>query len=433
MPTPSLRTVLLAVVPLIVSMGILVLGNTLFGTLVSLRLDLDGVSIDHIGLIMALYSVGFVAGTLLCPRVVGAVGHIRAFAAFAAIVSAASLAHALWVDEFLWGALRMLAGFCVAFLFTIVESWLNAKAPNEVRGQVMSAYMVVYYLASGSSQSFLSFVDPAGFQLFAVIAMVISLSLVPLTLARVDTPPQIQTDRLSLRALMRISPLGVAGCFGAGLIVGSFYAMAPVYARGVDASPDWVARFMMVAILAGFALQFPVGRLSDRFDRRSVILGLTVATSATGLAIAVFGGLSVWALLILVALYSGLSLTLYPISLSHANDYLTPSQLVPASAGLLLCYGVGAIIGPIAASWAMGRSGTDGLFYYIAFVSALLALFTLWRMTRRQSLPNDEQGAFVAVPQTTYVVAELDPRYEPDNDDQLSFDFEAGDEVKETA
>jgi len=424
----SFRSVLLAVAPLLVSLGVLLIGTTLLGTLLSLRMDQEGVPVDHIGLIMALYSVGFVVGTRLCPNVVEMVGHIRAFAAFAAVASASALVHALWLDEVTWAVLRMLTGFCMAFLITIVESWLNARSANEVRGRVMSTYMIVTYLSAGSSQAFLWVTDPSGFALFAVVAIAVSLSLVPLALARIESPPQIPGARLRLRELIRISPLGVAGCFGAGLILSAFNALAPVYARGVEDSAEWVGQFMMITILAGFLLQLPVGRLSDRFDRRRVILGLTAATAVTGLLIALLGQVSVWILLPLIVLYSGFSLTLYPISLSHANDYLTPSQLVPASAGLLLCYGVGAIAGPVAASWVMGRLGNDGLFYYIAAVSVLLSAFTAWRMTRRQSLPNEEQGAFVAVPQTTPVVVELDPRYEPVDDDQLSFDFD----VRET-
>lgn len=422
--SPSLRSILFAVAPLFVSMGVMVLGNTLFGTLVSVRMDLEGVPVDHIGFILAAYSAGFVGGTLACPPLVAKVGHIRAFAAFAALISASALVHALFVDEILWGFLRALTGFCAAFLFTISESWLNAKAPNEVRGRVMSAYMTVYYLCSGSSQVLLILIDPAGFQLFAIVAIVISLSLVPLTLARVETPPDIQAERLSLRALVNVSPLGVAGCVGAGMIVGSFYAMGPVYARGIEASGDFVGVFMLVAIISGFLLQYPAGRLSDKFDRRQVIVGLTLATAVAGLALGALGDHAPWALWPLLTLYAGLSLTLYPISLSHANDYLRPSQLVPASAGLLLCYGVGAMIGPVAAAFLMGRFSNDGLFYFIGAVGLALALFGAWRMTRRQSLPAEEQAAYVAVPQTTFMVSELDPRYEAVDDDQLSFDFD---------
>jgi MFS family permease len=411
---PDFRAILLAVSPLLFSAAIMIVGNGLFGTLLAVRMDLEGVGVDRIGVILACYSVGFVAGTLICPWVVGTVGHIRGFAAFAALGATTALLHAMWFDEWVWGLLRMATGFSMACLYTIIESWLNAQSPNAVRGRVMSTYMAVNYVAYGLAQLLLTAMDPASFQLFSLVAILVSLSLVPLSLTPVEMPQSRRTARLGLLRLIRISPLGVAGCFAAGLVNSGFNSLAPVYARAVDPSPDWVAAFMMTAIFAGFILQFPMGRLSDRFDRRTVILWLTFAIAAVSVAAATAGPLSMWLLLPLVALYGGLVYTLYPICLSHANDFMEPGLLVPAAAGLLLTYGVGASLGPIVAAQAMGWLGTSGLFFYSAAIGILLALFTLWRMTRRAAKPNEEQSAFVAVPQTTPVVAKLDPRHVED-------------------
>lgn len=419
----TVPAILLGISPLMLSMATMVVGSTLLGTLLSVKMDQAGIAVEAIGLIMALYSLGFVAGTLICPRVVRRVGHIRAFAAFAALSSASALLHAFHIDPYLWAGLRALTGFCLAFLFIIVESWLNSKAPNHMRGQVTSVYMVLYYAAAGSSQLLLTQFDVGGLELFLVVAIALSVSLVPLALTRGDSPQAIPDERLTVGELIRISPMGVVGCFCSGLILGGFNALAPVYARSLDTAPEWVAQFMTTAILAGFILQYPLGRLSDRFDRRKVVVGVTVSLCGVGIAMSLLAPVSAIVALLLVAAYGALALTLYPLSLSHANDYLEPHQLVPASAGLLLCYGVGAIAGPLLASVAMEFRGAGGLFQYIALISALLSLFVLYRMTRREALPNREQSVYVAVPQTTFAISELDPRYEPD-EGQLSFDFE---------
>jgi MFS family permease len=312
----------------------------------------------------------------------------------------------------------------MAAVYTIIESWLNAKAPNTLRGQVMSAYMAVNFVAYGSAQYLLTAMDPGGFQLFSLIAIIIAVSLVPLSLIRVQTPAEIQPSRLGLRHLIAISPLGVAGCFTAGLINGAFNAMGPVYARAIDPSPGWIAQFMMVTVLSGFLLQFPMGHLSDRFDRRRVMLGLTLAITAASLALALSGVQSTAVMIGLICLYGGVAYSLYPISLAHANDFMEPADLVSAAAGLLLCYGAGAVIGPILAALAMGRFGIGGLFFYSAVVGLALAGFAVYRMGRREAPPAAEKASFVAVPQTTPTVSELDPRSRPqDEEEQLAFDF----------
>ncbi len=418
------RTILVAVLPLLVSTGIMVVGNTLLGALLPIRMDLEGISVANIGLIMALFSVGFVTGTVICPRIVETVGHIRAFAAFAAIASACALIHAIEVNPWTWALLRALTGVAVACLHTIVESWINAKAPNALRGQVLSTYMAVYYFSGAAAFPVLEAMNAGSYQLFSVVAILISLSLVPLALARVAAPPIPSAERLGPRELVDISPLGVVGAFGAGLIIGAFNALAPIFVRGVDPAPEMVARFLLVAMLGGFLLQFPVGHLSDRFDRRRVILLVALGLLGTALALALVDGASTYGLLGLAVLFGGLAYALYPICLAHANDFMDSRKLVPAAAGMLLCYGVGASVGPVAASQVMSRIGVEGLFLFIAVAAGLLAGFTVYRMFRRPTMPSREQGAFVMVPQVTATLAALDPRCETPGE-QLSFDFDA--------
>ena len=422
-----LSAILIAVVPLLFSAAIVVAGNSLFGTLLAVRLDLDGIAVTEIGLILTCYSLGWVAGALAGPPLINRAGHIRAFAALAALAAAAALIHPLLPGEWLWAGLRGLTGFCMAGLYTIIESWLNAKAPNEMRGKAMSAYMVVNFVAFGIGQYLLTVGEPAGFELFSLVAILLALSLVPLTLARVETPPQVGASRFGLRRLVEISPLGVAGCFAAGFVNGAFFAMGPVYARSIAGSSDWIAVVMMVVIFSGLVLQFPIGHLSDVFDRRKVVLGLALLLTAVSLAIALFGAGPLWALLVLLSLYGGTAYTIYPISLAHANDFLSAPDLIPAAAGLLLCFGIGAVLGPTLSSQVMAIVGPTGLFLSSAGVAASLALFTLYRMSRRPPVPNEAQSQYVAVLNTTGEAAYLDPRAEPE-EEQLVFDFggEAG-------
>ena len=325
----DLRQVFAAILPLLISLGILVLGNGLFSTLLAVRMGIEEFPVDRIGLIMAAYSVGFVLGTLRCPVVVERVGHIRAFAAFAAIAAISALVHAIVIDPIVWLLLRVVAGFCLAGLFTITESWINASSSNTVRGQVLSVYMTVNYLSYGASQSLLTVIDPGGFQIFSLVAILVALSLVPLALSRTQTPGSVGTHRLRMIEIIRISPLGVAGCIGAGLINGAFGSMAPVYVQARGGSVEDVGLFMMVAIFSGFVMQFPMGRLSDRFDRRTVFLGAIAGVSAAALSLAFADNVPNVVFAIMLGLYGGLSYSIYPIALAHANDFMRAEEIVP--------------------------------------------------------------------------------------------------------
>jgi MFS family permease len=273
--------------------------------------------------------------------------------------------------------------------------------------------MTVNYLAYAGSQVLLTVMDPTQFKLFSLIAILIALSLVPLALARIETPAPVVRARLGVARLFAISPLGAAGCFGSGLINGAFGSLGPVYARSTGASVAWVAQFMMVAIVSGFALQFVFGRLSDRFDRRTVFLGQLLAVAGISFAIAVLAGQSMAAMMSLLALYGGVAYAIYPISLAHANDFMESNERVAASGGLLMIYGLGSVMGPVAASQTMRLLGAAGLFAFISAVAVSLALFASYRMMRRAPKPLGEQLAFVAVPQTTPTALGLDPRNQP--------------------
>lgn len=388
--------------------------NGLLHTLLSLRLSLEGYSTAVIGPVVACYSAGFLIGTLVGAHVLRRVGHIRAFAAFAATASIVALVHPLFVDPIAWGLLRVISGFVLAGLAMTVESWIGSRATRENRGQVLSVYMTVNFIAWGGSQFLLGLYSPGGAELFTIVAILFAASLIPLSLAQVQAPPPARRSRLGLAALYRVSPLGLAGALAAGLVNSAFTGLGPVFAQGMGLSIAAVSQFMGFAILSGLVLQFPAGRLSDRFDRRKVLLSVTGLVALAAIATASLGpALPGWGLLAVVCVYAGLTFTLYPLAVAHTQDFVAPGDAVAASAGMLMVMGAGACVGPFLASAAMDWLGPRGLFAYTATVILCLLLFGLYRMTRRAPLPKEQQGDFVAMPGVPPVLAELDPRSEP--------------------
>jgi MFS family permease len=387
--------------PLLLGIGMVLLASGLFNSFLSLRMGIEGFPSQLIGFVVSSYFAGFLFGSLWAGAVVAQVGHIRAFAAFAAILTGSFLFLALFVSPWAWMAIRVLAGFAMAGIFVVTESWLNDRADSGNRGRILSFYMIVNQLASGLGQQLLQLGDPSGPDLFLIAGALLSVALVPVALSPSAGPPPPQRNALSLMALYRISPLGVIGCFAVGLSNAAFYSLAPLFGQSLGLSVGAIAQFMSVTIFAGMIMQWPIGRLSDRRDRRHVIVGVTFGVAVASAAIAVAGGWSLPLLLVLVAAYGGLSLTIYPLMLAHANDFTGAHQRVAASAGLLLAYGIGAVAGPIVAANLMGWLGPQALFAYIAAISTGLGSFTLYRITRRAPPPADSRPPFKPVAETT--------------------------------
>ncbi len=401
---------------LLLGTAIMVAGHGLLTTLVPVRVDLLGASPATAGAIAAGYFVGLVVGAWYNPRIIHRVGRIRALAGFAAIFAATALLLPLAPLPAAWILIRAIAGACLAGLTLVIESWLNAVASSAQRGRVLAIYMIVFYGAFGGGQFLLSAYDPAGFELFAVAAILLGMSLVPIVLTRTEAPAVTAPAPLNLREMMRVSPMAVFGAIASGIILGSFYGLAPLFAVARGLSTGSVAFFMAAAIFGGLALQWPIGMLSDRIDRRSVILGAAAASAAVSAAIAFMpagGGL---ALLGLVALFGGVSFTLYPLSLAHAGDRLVNNEdMVGLSSGMLLLYSVGAVLGPLVAGTLFPFRNGGGLFLFTAATAAGTVLFGLWRVYRAPPASAEEQVAFVAVPRTSPAGTELDPR-QPDEE-----------------
>ncbi len=364
-----------------------------------------------IGLVAASYFAGLVAGALRAGKVVRSVGHIRAFAAFVALLSASTLTYALFQHPALWAALRLVDGMCVAGVFICVESWLNERADAAARGTVLAWYMVALYSGQALGQLILRSGTSAPQIPFELASILISLAIIPVCLTRAAAPPLEDAASLPLKRLFEASPLGVAGAGITGLLLGAFYGLAAIYARRIGLSLSDTATFMTTVILGGVALQWPLGRLSDRYDRRQVIIGGFALTLAVSIALALEpdGAL----LLALGFAFGGLSFALYPLSVAHANDRLAPSERVTASAQLVLIYSVGAAVGPVGAAAVMTGAGAGGLFIFIALAAGVLLGFGLWRLVASEAVPGEAQQDFQILPRTTPTAALLDPAAPP--------------------
>ncbi|MCP4329512.1 MAG: MFS transporter [Alphaproteobacteria bacterium] len=404
--------IIISLSSLLIGAFIFLLGNGLFGTLLSIRIDLEDLGADLAGYVQSAYFLGFILSTFASQRIIGAVGHIRSFSAFAGLGAAGAILSGLFFDPISLCVFRGLVGFSIAGLFMVIESWLNGETETKWRGRVMSLYMVTTYSALGLGQLFLGVYDPLGVEPFALIGLLFAVSLVPVALTRVKAPPLPERSFMNFARLYRISPMGIIGCFTSGMLMGAFYGLFPITAQrqgGLEVSQ--VGTLMTVVILFGLCMQWPVGWLSDRTDRRYIVIGCLTAVfiSCVGIfLLELFKGPEI--LWILVGLLFAFAFTVYPLSVAQMNDYIERKDLVAASGGLILAYSLGAATGPAIAGQAVEHLPQGGLILYMATVSALTALFTLYRTFRRAPVPTDQQGGYAAPPPTTAMASALDPR-----------------------
>lgn len=414
------------------SYGLLLLANGLFTTLTSLRSKLEGFSVEVLGILMACYFLGMFVGARFAPKQIERAGHIRAFAAFASILSMSPLIHMLWIDPKVWALLRYCDGYCLAGLFIVTESWLNARASNETRGSILAIYMVVNYLAYGVGQLLLSFSDPGHFDLFAIASIAFSLSLVPLLLTRTQAPAPEPVTKLKIKPLLETAPAGFWGAICAGSINSAFFAMAPIFAQDLGMSMKEISLFMMAGIFGGLFLQIPIGKLSDRIERRRVLAAVSFGTFLISAAMVELTRLSLpkeW-LYLTVFGYGSLAFVIYSLSSAHVNDWSDPSQLMQTSSGLLVGYGSGAIAGPLISGALMGHFGPAALFAYTGANVLLLMLFAIYQSIVAGQ--NREKVAFVPQPAAQFPAEELflaaQDAAEPVEQASASADSEAGTE-----
>lgn len=391
---------------LFTGVALLMLGNGLQGTLLGLRAIMEGFGTAVTGFVMSGYFVGLLVGSLITPVLIGRVGHIRVFSAFASISSTVFLLFAVFVNPYAWFFMRVLTGACLAGLYVVAESWVNHAATNEMRGKFLSVYMIISFSFFGLGQFLLNLADPGGFVLFIIVSALVSMALVPVALTRTHAPEIPQVRPVGVKELYKSSPLAVFACFINGVGQGAFFGMGAVYGNLNGLSLGQISLLMGLPLLGVVFAQFPIGTLSDRYDRRMVMMILTFITSAVALVCMFAAAHSFFALAVAFTVFGALSLPLYSLAIAHANDQLEYDQMLGASAKLVLLFGIGSSFGPITAGAFMRQFGPDGYLALMAVVYGVLGLFALYRMTQRAAVPSEEQGDFVLVaPRTTLVAA----------------------------
>ncbi|MDG4884292.1 MFS transporter [Mesorhizobium sp. WSM4884] len=404
-------------IPLLIAAGILLGGNGLQGTLIALRGAREGFSASDIGLMGTFYFAGFLLGCLAVTRILKAVGHVRAFAALAAIASVGTLLLVLVIDPVMWCAVRFAGGFCFAGLFTVMEAWLNSGVGNKDRARVLAIYRMVDIGSVTGAQFLIPIFGAGGFAIFAVMSMMITFSLVPVSLADRSNPAPPEDVKLDLPRVWRISPLGSIGCIAVGVTNSAFRTLSPVYAEEIGMSVADVVTFVSVGIFGGALIQYPLGYLSDRRDRRSVLLATTCCAMLAALALAFVARADPFLNFVIVFIFGSFAMPLYSLSAAHANDRADKGEFVLINAALMLFYSVGAIGGPIAASAVMQYFGPSALFVFSASVYAVLIVVILYRMQVRSSVPAGSRSRFTALLRTSTLFARL-ARWGGDSDRQ---------------
>ena len=406
--THSLRSVS----SLLLGTALLMMGGGGLSTVLAFRMGAAEQPPWVVGMVMSMYYAGIVVGTSYGQKLIAGVGHIRAFVALGSMMSAATLAHAFLADPWFWGLLRLLVGMCAVGMFMCTESWINERSDNSTRGQIFALYQVTIYLAQGAGQFLINVPDQTGFAVFLLTSILMSVAIVPVAVTRVEAPPLRPQVRFRFRRLWENSPTSMTIALGCGLILGAFYGVGPLFAQLVGLDAERTAAFMGAVIVGGLVLQWPTGKLSDVIDRRKVILGVSVGTAAASVAMTGLSAESPGALLLVGALFGGMAFTLYPLSVAYAFDCAGLDDLVPMSGGLIMAFGLGAAGGPTAASLFVALGAAGGLFVFCGLVALAIAVFVIWRMTVRDTLPVDDQSDFQAMPRTSQVIYEIDPRRE---------------------
>lgn len=395
MPSPTRQA--LAVWPLFLAIGLLMLGNGLQGSLIGLRADLEGFATATVGLVMSGYYLGFLAASVSTAQIVARVGHVRVYAGLASLASTATLAHLLVIHPVAWFTFRMITGACLASLYIVAESWLNGASSSRIRGRVLAIYMVVVTAGLASGQLLLTTADPGAFTLFVVAALLVSMAVVPVALVKFPEPEIPGFERIPYRTIIDTAPIGLLGAFVTGAANGAVLGMGAVWGARAGLGVDRIALLLTFALVGGVVLQWPIGAISDRFSRRRVIFVTTSLAAGLALWTATLepnSGLVVIAILAV----GGFSFPMYSLSGSHVNDLVGPDLVVGASSAIQLANGAGAILGPMTAGAAMNWIGAGGLWLTIGTAHGLLGLYAAWRLILRWEIPAPFKRPYVPYP-----------------------------------
>ncbi|MGY8906377.1 MAG: MFS transporter [Pseudomonadales bacterium] len=406
--------------PLYLSCTLLLMGNGLLFIIIPMSMRLDGQDTDAIGLVMSLYFVGMLLGSLYGRHLISRVGHIRIFAACASVATLCALLHSIWSVPLVWGVLRVLIGFTNATFFMTMETWLSESSTSENRATVFGSYQFVTYFGLALGQLMLNFAEPQDPILYIYVAMLFCLCMIPVLMSRSGGPRINEPESMPLKTLYRTSPLGVVGIMISGICLGAFYNMSSVYGADVGMTKSQIATFMSATMVGGFLLQFPVGKLADIFDRRTVLVMTLLVACLAAMILPIMAAQGEMIITIACAvILSGALACVYPIALADAFDRLKPSEMVAASGKLILAYATGGAIGPYTSSIVMKQMGADALFGYLIVASLILVAFVMYRMSIRSAVPDALQELFV-VQGMTPMATELDPRTEYNSLDETS-------------
>ena len=391
---------------LLLGMLLLQLGNGLQGTLLGVRGELENFSTFQMSIVMSAYFVGFLGASKLVPELIRRVGHVRVFAALASFISAVLILYPLLVNPWIWAAGRVIIGFCFCGVYITAESWLNNAATNENRGQLLSSYMVVQMAGIVAAQLLLLVGDPGGFELFVLISVLVSISFAPILLSITPTPAFEATKPMSIKELFSTSPLGCVGMFFLGGVFSAQFGMAPVFGTNAGLTLSEISIFVAAFYIGAMVFQFPIGWLSDRMDRRILI----VATSAVGFIAAISAVMveDIFIVFVVSAFFiGGMSNPLYSLLIAYTNDFLELEDMASASGGLLFLNGLGAISGPIITGYLMTKMGSQGFFIILATLLGLLTVYGFFRMTQRGISDVDTSSYATVLPTASVVAVEI--------------------------
>lgn len=396
---------------LLLGMCLLQIGNGMQGTLLGIRGEIEGFSTLEMSIVMSAYFAGFLGGSRMAPKMIRRVGHVRVFAALASLISAVMILYPTFTEVWVWTLGRILIGFCFSAVYVTAESWLNNAATNATRGQALSLYMVVQTAGIVVGQALLLTADPSGFVLFVIPSVLVSIAITPILLSISPTPAFDTSKPMSLKELWGYSPLGCMGMFLLGGVFAAQFGMSSVYGTQAGLSVAQISIFVAMFFVGPILLQMPIGWISDRMDRRLLIM-IVSAIGGVGSVIGMLLGGQFYILLFAAFLVGAMSNPLYSLLLAHTNDFLEYEDMAAASGGLVFINGLGAIAGPIITGWVMGVVGSGGFFLFTGLLFAALALYAAYRSTRRRAVAVEDTGAYVAVtPSYTSVAMEYAQEY----------------------
>ena len=432
-----MRKVIRSVLPPLISLVIVMLGNGFFNTFVSLRISIDGYASWVIGIVNSSYFAGVMLGSIYVEKLLDRVGHIRTFAMFASINSFIIIVQWLLLDPVSWVFLRFLTGVCAAGFFIVIESWLLLSTGVKSRGRLLSLYMLTLYMAQGGGQFILNCSALSSFLPFAITIALNSLSVIPVCMIKSSGPLMLESSITNLLHILYKAPLGPIGCFVAGLIMGSFYGLAPIFGKESGLTLFQISQVMGFTILGGLVLQWPIGHLSDIFNRRKVIIGICLTLMVLTATLFCSYYFPYYVLLALMIIFGGISFTLYPLSITYTCDYFSEKNIIGITCSLLIIYGIGCIIGPLVAPLFMTVLGAKGLFSYMSILCAAYAFLAMsWRDP--QPLKESEQSDYLPLPRATSLAFYLDPRSDVgDEEDEVEeyvhdrYPFDEEDEEEE--